>query len=748
MSESAAEKLQAVLMFLVLSIAGGLLVAGLAVPTMLVGTSMINTGASDLDQMPLDLITPPQPQASKVYMADNSLLTTFSDEYREYVTLDKISPWMQKAQVAIEDKRFYEHNAVDPIGLIHVIFGHLTGQTDRGASSITQQYVKLVRVQVALQNGDTQAAKDATALTLSRKIVEMRYAMALEKKMSKDQILEGYLNIAYYGDQAYGVQAAAYHYFGVAAADLDLPQAAMLAGLVQAPGATSPTQHPEAATKRRNVVLNVMADATMTPRFRITPAQRDAAIATPWDPSGVQSITKGCQESRYPFICDYVWRTLTSPAMADEFGATLEARQNAVRTGGYTIHTVIDPVAQDSAQAAVSARIDPRDPAIGVMVMVQPGTGLIISMAQSRPVMGNDESVGQTSWNFAVPFTGADGVTNMGGMEGFQAGSTFKAFVLANALSLGISYDTMYQVAGLENFDGQTFMSCEGPFRQSKYSARGESGVFTLQDAIAHSVNGFFIKLERDTSICGAVKMAQAAGVKLSKPVPSVNPKDGTSTTDLIKAGYDQYPSFTLGVPEVAPLTMAAAYATFAAGGKHCDPIILQSVTDRDGNSVPVPDANCQNTIDPNIVAGVNQGLQAVMAYGTGSVARFGGWPLAGKSGTTTGPQALAFAGFTPYVAGYATIATDKKASWFFKGNPPYYMAHITLPYSKTYISGTGAPDAGKIWSAAMKVAVRDLPRDGFPAYIPIQGNWSSTNTYAPPPPPPPGQPPAPPPPT
>ena len=181
-------------------------------------------------------------ERSEVYMADGSLLATFADENREYVTLDKISTQMQMAQLAIEDHRFYEHGAIDFQGFGRAAIKTLTGDT-QGASTLTQQYVKMVRIEMARASGDEEARRKADEVTIERKIIEARYAMALEEELTKDEILERYLNIAYYGDGAYGVQAAAKQYFGVNAADLNLSQSAMLAGIVQNPTSFAPTSN-------------------------------------------------------------------------------------------------------------------------------------------------------------------------------------------------------------------------------------------------------------------------------------------------------------------------------------------------------------------------------------------------------------------------------------------------------------------------------------------------------------------------
>jgi len=723
------------LLLVVGSVLAGLLMAGLAVPTLLLGTTVVNAGASNFNQIPLELKIPPQSQATKIYLSDGSLLATLADEYREYVPLSQISPYMQQAQVAIEDKRFYEHGAVDATGLVRATLGNLLGETDRGASSITQQYVKMVRVEAANQANDQEAMKSATELTLARKIIEMRYAMQLEKQLTKDQILERYLNIAYYGDHVYGVEAAAEHYFGTTAANLTLPQAAMLAGIVQQPSAYAPTNYPAAATQRRNTVLDVMAESDVAD---ITPAEAAAAKAVPWNPDAVQNMSQGCQSSRYPFICDYAKRTLTSDAMTDSLGlapdSTDQERLLAVERGGYTVKTVIDPAVQDAVQTVVSNKIDALDPAIAAMAIVQPGTGMILSMAQSRPVMGPDSAQGQTYYNYAVDY-------NMGGAEGFQTGSTFKVFTLASALALGVPFDTMYISNGPMQFGGQVFQSCSGPVKaQKSYNVRNAeaaSGPIDLPYATANSINVYYMHLEQDTGICGAVEMAQAAGVKLAMESPEYG------TTDLQGAHLDSFPSFTLGVAEVSPLTMAEAYATFAANGIHCDPIILEAMTDANDKDVPVPDANCQQTIDPNVAHGVSALLQGVMRSGTGAGANIpGGYPQAGKSGTTNSGEFISFGGYTTHVSGFATIAYDKMST-FWEGRT-ITLRGLRLPYSHTYLNGFGGPDTGQIWRYGMAAAVAGTEKDGFPPYNPVNLHWSSPNTYKPPPPdqPPPDQPP------
>ncbi|WP_461049385.1 transglycosylase domain-containing protein [Terrabacter koreensis] len=216
-------------------------------------------------------------QGSHILAADGSVIATPQDEDRVVVPLSEVAPVMRTAQVAIEDSRFYDHGAIDPQGLARAVLEDLrTGQASEGASTLTQQFVKLSLQAQALRDGQTAAARAAIAKTIPRKLEDLRYAVALERSWSKDEILQGYLDLAYYGDGAYGVEAAARHYFDVHASALTLTEAATLAGLVQSPSTTDPAHHPRAAQARRNVVL-----ARMRALDELTPRQYAAAVARP-----------------------------------------------------------------------------------------------------------------------------------------------------------------------------------------------------------------------------------------------------------------------------------------------------------------------------------------------------------------------------------------------------------------------------------------------------------------------------------
>ncbi|UMG91850.1 transglycosylase domain-containing protein [Nocardioides sp. TF02-7] len=324
-----------------------------------------------------------------------------------------------QAVLAIEDHRFYQHGALDVHGTVRALVRNaVSGGVVEGGSSITQQLVKQTLVHQADGPAERRAA---TQETFARKLRELTYAIGLEKRRSKDWILERYLNTVYFGDGAYGIQAAAEHYYGVDARSLDLNQAATLAGLVQNPTAYDPTDHPARARARRDVVLDRMAELGVVRPHRAARVQRRGLALDP------RRTPNGCVASDAPFFCDYALEFLYADR---RLGATREERQELVRTGGLTIRTTLDVGWQQAADSAVAERTDPTDRAIGALAMTEPGTGEVRALAQSRP-MGADRRAGETFLNHVVP-------TQYGDSAGFQAGSTFKTFVLAAAIEQGI----------------------------------------------------------------------------------------------------------------------------------------------------------------------------------------------------------------------------------------------------------------------------------------------------------------------
>jgi membrane peptidoglycan carboxypeptidase len=689
-------------MFVVVSILSGVLVAGLFIPFAGMAGVTSNAAAVELESLPAELATPAPATRSKVLMGNGKTLAYFYDENRIPVRLDNIAPIMRQAQIAIEDHRYYEHGALDFKGTMRALVRNSTdGGITQGGSSITQQYVKMVQIEACQAKGDSQCVRDAQAPTMERKIRELRYAIAMEKKFTKDQILERYLNIAYYGEGAYGAEAAARHYFSTKASKLNLAQAAMLAGLVQNPDSNNPVNNPSAALDRRDVVLNRMVELKL-----ITLDQARQAKEVGFDQKKVKRTRNGCVGTRYPFLCDYVRRTLLN---APSLGKTEDDRENMINRGGLIIQTAIDPKTQDLAQRKVSSVVGPRDPVISTMNMIQPGTGLIIAMAQSRPVMGSNAKKGQTYWNLAAD-------PAMGGIQGYQAGSTFKLFTLAAALEKGIPISKRFNARSPLNFTGRRYTSCRGRERVWDHwvvrNSVGHSKTIGMMEAAQWSVNTYFIQLELATGMCRVTKMAARTGVKVGARI-------GQPPLDIVR-WYQDKPSFTLGTVEVSPLSMAEAYATFAARGIHCDPIIVSKITTRAGKNLAVPDANCRRVVDKDVADGVNKVLKSVVDKGTGKRAKiYDGRAIAGKTGTINSNEAVWFAGYTPEIAGVAMISIDNTKRPFAKRGPGYYrrggVKGYRVPSTGVYLEGSGSGDAGmKIWKPVMQKYFQQIPRTGF----------------------------------
>jgi len=683
-------------MFVIVSVLAGVLVAGLFIPVAGMAGVTSKAAATELESLPAALATPAPPTRSRVLMANGKTLAYFYDENRVPVPLDKIAPVMRQAQLAIEDHRFYQHGALDFKGTLRAFIRNSTSDSGtQGGSSITQQYVKMVQVEGC--NGNKKCIANAQAPTVERKVRELRYAIALEKKFSKDEIFERYLNIAYYGESAYGVQAAARHYFSVDADELNLSQAALLAGLVQNPDANNPVDNKSAALDRRDVVLNRMVDLKL-----ITAAQARKAKKVKFDEDKVKPTPAGCVGTRYPFLCDYVRRSMLK---LPSLGKTVEARQKMLNQGGLTIQTAIDPKTQDLAEKKVGSVVGPEDPLISTMNMIQPGTGLIVAMAQSRPEMGSNAKKGETYWNLAVD-------PGMGGIQGYQAGSTFKAFTMAAALEKGIPISKRFNARSPFNFTGRSYESCSGRERVSKYEVRnsvGHSRNIAMTEAAEYSVNTYFVQLELAAGLCNVTKMAEKVGVKL-----------GTPERKLV-GFYDHIPSFTLGSVEVSPLSMAEAYATFAARGTHCNPIIVSKITNRTGKSLEVPSADCKKVMEPEVADGLNKILKSVMDNGTGKRAKiYNGYDMAGKTGTIDSNEAVWFAGYTPEIAGVAMISIDNTSKPFIKGRNGFRRGGVKgfyVPSTGRVLEGSGSGDAGEeIWKPVMESYLKKVPDTSFSA--------------------------------
>jgi membrane peptidoglycan carboxypeptidase len=675
-------EIRSVALFLMVSVLTGVLVAGLVIPFAGLAGLTTKETARKIEELPQDLATRPPPVRSRILDADGKLIAHLFEQNRVTVPLARIAPVMRKAIIAIEDSRFYQHGALDARGTMRAMIRNQTdGGVTQGGSSITQQYVKMALVQ---QAQTPQQVEAATETSYERKLRELRYAVAIEKKYTKDQILERYLNLANFGDGAFGVETAARHYWrGATAAKLTLAQAATLAGVVKNPSRYDPTNDGGRPGKaRRDLVIRRMLELRL-----ITPAQAETARRQPViDPAKVVPVRNGCANSRYPFYCEYVVaQLLAHPAL----GRNRTEREKKLKTAGVTVRTSIDPKTQAALQESVDDHSRPTDDVITAMTAVEPGTGLVKAMAQSRPY-GGSKAKGRTVYSYNTERS------YPGGFGGFQNGSTMKVFTLAAAIQKGVPLD--YRINAPKQLDlrGKKFRTCKGWVSAPDYSPKNSTkgGNLTLVEATRKSTNTYFLQLSRRIGLCPITKLATRLGMVSAK-------------NDVAEQGQPlpPFPSYTLGVGYVTPLMLSNAYATFAARGKYCEPQVVTAIFDKGGKQLADPEPDCEQVMRPGHADLVNRVLQQVMRDGgTGEPAAIDR-PVAGKTGTINENKSVWFAGYTPDLAA-ATVVADADA-------PLRNMVGQRLD-GRRLSDVTGGGTAGRIWRDGMREALEDVPERGF----------------------------------
>ncbi|HEX6209013.1 MAG TPA: transglycosylase domain-containing protein, partial [Actinomycetota bacterium] len=520
----------------------------------------------------IEIRYPRFPERSTIFAADGTVLATlFLDENRKIVTLRNVDRDLIDAVLAIEDARFYEHPGLDYRGIIRALVTNVgAGDIEQGASTLTQQLARNVYADVG------------TERTLARKIAEARVAMRMEDEYSKDQILELYLNEIYMGRSVYGVGTAAEYYFGKHVRNLELHEAAMLAGLIQAPERYSPVVDKEAALSRRNVVLDRMAELGM-----ITPQEAGQAKGRRL---GLQP--KNVVEKRkFPFFVEFVRREILDleNKAFDELGTTARQRQRALFQGGLQIHTTLEPKLQRAGERVSRQHLPlPEDPQ-NAIASVEAGTGRILALVSSQEFERSQVNL----------------ATGQGG-SGRQAGSAFKPFTLVTAFEQGIPPTKVYNGA-----NGQTIPAC-GDYRL--VNADGGGGVMDIWAATRGSVNAVFVQLAVDAGLEANVEVAHRMGIE--SPLLAVC-------------------SLPLGTNEVTPLEMASAYATLANGGKRCERHAIDTIENRRGDVIVKQKRRCTQVVDPVIAALTVNLLEGVIEAGTGTAANLGTWPAFGKTGST-----------------------------------------------------------------------------------------------------------------
>jgi len=648
-------------------------------------------------------------QRSEIVDSQGHVLGILKEENREYVPLKQIPKVVRDAVVAIEDDRFYEHNGVDFRGIGRAAIADLRGGSfSQGGSTLTQQYVKNVII-------------NDTSRTLDRKVKEAIYAVQLEKRLTKDQILELYLNQAAFGEGTFGVAAAAEHYFGgKSVSKLDLAEATALAATIASPETFKPTQ-PKASTARRDIVLDRMQQLGFATDKQVAAAKKEKLKVKVFFP----------QNKEQPFI-DYIrTQLLTDPIYDKTLGkANTAARKQAVFQGGLRIVTTLDTTRQAQATLAVNTQMGdlPASQPDAALASVEPNTGKVVALFGGRkgngPKRGTDSDV-----NFALG--------NLGGGSGVRPGSAMKTFFIVAALEEGISPSITFNAPPsypTATQDGPP--GCTPPWHVGNAEAH-EGGTFNMYGATAKSVNTWFAQLAGKIGPAKAIEVMRRMGIT-NAPTPQ----------DKNFSNWAVCPE-VLGALGVSVLDMASAYSTLANNGIHCTPYTIDRITlGINGKELYSHKPDCHQVIDPGIAAQTVDMLRKVVTSGTGTAAALPGRPVAGKTGTDDAHSNAFFDGFTPQLATAVWVGFHLRTPMLSQCRPnggPMFgacqPAHIFGQYMTMAMSGQpvvgfpapptpepSAPTAGTVPNVVgqqLQQAIAALNRAG---YRQIKTNQVNTN--------------------
>lgn len=634
------------LAYIMLAVCGGVAASVLFVPGVVGANKAAKAVIPSLKVENVDFDVTSLPQKSTMYARDGStVIATFYNQNRIVVPLKKISKTMQQAVVAREDRRFWTHAGVDVQGVMRAfVQTYLVKGSQQGGSSLTQQYVKNVLLMQAIEDDDSIAQYHATEDTIARKIREMLISVQMEKKYSKAEILQGYLNIAQFGNNLYGVETAAQRYFSVSAADLNVVQSATIAAITKNPSLYDPLveENQKESENQRNIVLKLMLQEGY-----ITQDQYTEAVNTPLkDTLKVQDVNVGCQDTGdYAYFCDFVVHRIQN---SEEFGKTRAERNKLLQEGGLKIVTTLDVEANSTMMETARNTIPPDDPS-GMeiaMAAVKPGTGEVLSFGLNRyydatPAAANDPT--KTSQNYAVDL--ADG-----GGSGWTIGSSWKPINLIAWMEAGHSINDNLQTS-------TSYPTTD--FACSNYSGGADSwNVSNAMGAGTVNPESPFLGLVRSHNTTQASMGAILKLCKVADTATELGYHDA-ATGETIDKTQVYTPSMMIGSVNVSPLTMASIFAVYASNGVQCNPIAISKVTDKDGNDLKVPSANCHQAVDKDIIQTLaytlNQGT--VRPDGAGWSFRFAdGRKSFGKTGTS---EDLAVSGgsFIPnQIAAFAVV--------------------------------------------------------------------------------------------
>src|SRR3954454_24903441 len=642
----------------------GLLVAAMAFPIVGGFGYAAGTVADDFLGMPCDVALAPGHQTTKILASDGkTVIAALFDQNRQDVPLSKIPASVQQALLATEDRRFYDHHGVDLPGLVRAMVHNATDGTSEGGSTLTMQLVKQERAYRARTAAERAAA---VKQDLNRKLKDAKCAVELEKRYSKRQILNTYLNIAFFGENSYGIETAAHTYFDKPASRLTLPEGATLVGLVRSPTAYDPFVDSIAARTRRNEVLaNLVATGHLSQAKATQYAAQPIRLASKSAPA----VGQGCAGApptvvNVGFFCDYAVGWLESHGIS---AATL-------RTGGLRIVTTLDAAAQSRGQRAVwRAGLRPKSPTALVMPAVDPRTGAVRTMISSRRYGVHAKQGESVLPLFTAAYAGA--------------GSTYKFFTTLAALKLVLQPDFRLR-SGSTSY---TVKHCpvnrinpKPPYKT--HNAGTYADTLPLSDALPESVNTYFVALEDQFFGCNLKPIVRTA---LDLGMTALHrPQTASSKQSIASPVVAQHqPGFTLGFSPTSTLKLTSAYGTVANDGVHCPPTPIVRVTGPDGAPVHYKKPSCRRVLDRQVSRTMVKMMTADTQDAKGTAASYfrdwyaaGGSPVAAKTGTDN--DAVDGPGHRK----------GNSAPWFVGGTPPLTSAAALVTPVSPKATVTGLP--------------------------------------------------------
>ncbi|WP_418154566.1 penicillin-binding protein [Actinoalloteichus caeruleus] len=681
-----------------LCVLAGVLAAGVLFPAV-GGLGVASNQASDtVDSLSADLVTTDPPLVSTITDSEGDPIAYLFDQYRVLVEPHEIADSMKAAIIAVEDQRFYQHEGVDWRGTFRAaVTNQMSGSIAQGGSTLTQQYVKNYLVHVVAADSPAEQAK-AIEQTPARKLREIRIALQLEQNLDKEEILAGYLNIVPFGNQTYGVGAAARTYFNTTADQLTVPQAALLAGIVNSPGSLNPERNPEEAKRRRNIVIGLMAEQGHISEEAAEEAKREPlGLAQPLGRPPNDCVGAGPSDG---FFCEYVIDYLASAGFS----------KDQLKRGGYTIRTTLDHSITEMAKRAAEDQVPKTTEGIAnAMAVVEPGhDGHKVRALVANRDYGLDPEAGQTM--YPLP----------SGMTMFGAGSIYKTFTAAAALEAGMGIQNEVDVP--TTHVSSVYFNNGAPYQVSNdndgYPAR-----MTLQDALAKSPNTSFVALQERVGLDAVVDMAERLGLRqgmtgINHQGGQIDPTAEREEQRLPQAEFLKgrgIGAFTLGFTPTSVLELSNVAATIASNGVWCPPSPIEEVLDRHGNPVAITEADCEQAVEKEVADALFVGMSKDDTEGTArAAAQQVSWdrPMLGKTGTTQNHMSAGFIGATPQMAGAVlTFSDGTSVQGICDGDPPMLCGDNGNIY--------GGRIPARTWFATMTGVHEGLPVAPLPALDP-----------------------------